>query len=381
MRCEKTKDMKFRPLLLLLIVGLLGSCASTTQVINLKNTLKHYPNASIYSLPKTRLEINFSVQKNTFVPGPYSKYAKKYLGIADVQFDITEQWQIAGIQIETSQIPDTAHFYAIVSNKNYAEKLSTLESNGLIIDFAKIKNERTTETTQKIRNAKSYEELFPDLSMKKNFKEKRETIYETKMVDSVMVRIPKTVISTIMRSEEDKAIELVNTLIRLRKRRFKLVAGIEKNTQNNQSRQYAKEYPEGNTMKKMLEELQNIEDEILYRFTGKQVQQNFTHNLTWIPDAKNISNRKVIAYYSDISGLQKKQEYNTIPVSVEVIAKNYTSIIDKYNAQKKLDSKINGLAYRVADVAKVRILLGNKVIAEKEVAISQLGTVVSMPIK
>src|SRR5574344_911984 len=54
----------------------------------------------IYSLPSTSILLQVEAVREVYTPGPYAKYAKKYLGI-DVPLDGAEKYQLTSIKLDT----------------------------------------------------------------------------------------------------------------------------------------------------------------------------------------------------------------------------------------------------------------------------------------
>ena len=63
-------------------------------------------NAFMYYLPQTTLEVKIKVTTETLVPGPYSKYAEKYLCIKNAATSIVSDVKIENVDINEIAQPD-----------------------------------------------------------------------------------------------------------------------------------------------------------------------------------------------------------------------------------------------------------------------------------
>ena len=64
----------------------------------------YYEEGVVYSLPRNGLKIIVDVEKTTFIPGPYAAYAKKYLGIDNVDKNEKKLVYAFGTQSDPGQI-------------------------------------------------------------------------------------------------------------------------------------------------------------------------------------------------------------------------------------------------------------------------------------
>lgn len=95
-------------LVLLFFVGTLQAQVKVTRV---------YPYTSgdkgvIYYLPKTELQITFTILKSTFFPGEFASYADVLLGRKAVE-DKTETYEVLDVSIAGKGVPDETQCYSV----------------------------------------------------------------------------------------------------------------------------------------------------------------------------------------------------------------------------------------------------------------------------
>ena len=84
--------------LLGLLSILLFSCNSSYQVMHVsKNIVANEKSGFYYALPKTFIKVNFIVDQQEDVKGPYSDFAKKYFGLNNVITQNSMKYKIKAI--------------------------------------------------------------------------------------------------------------------------------------------------------------------------------------------------------------------------------------------------------------------------------------------
>ena len=53
----------------------------------------------VYFLPKTAIRINLLIEKKTYTPGEYAKYAEKYLGMTGIEQEQQVTYSVANFNI------------------------------------------------------------------------------------------------------------------------------------------------------------------------------------------------------------------------------------------------------------------------------------------
>ncbi len=262
------RNINFLPMLLFLV-----SCAGTSKFTTLHvNDTNKIKNAGlIYTLPQTGFNINLEVTKNIFVAGSFHDYAEEFLGIENVGEKDTVFHTISSIGFETLLVPDTSHYYVVTSSKpnQFPEDFFTLTKSGFWLVNLPFMDRQEQGLEPEIPGY--FSPQFTDLSIKRNLIEETDTLYKTILVDSAFVKVPLIKKQLAQKSVVKKAEEAANFIIRLRKRRFKLLAGMNETS------------PEGESMAVSVKELDELEKEYLSLFIGKTYTRTYSYNFPLFP--------------------------------------------------------------------------------------------------
>ena len=66
-----------------------------------------------YFLPKTAIRFNLLIEKKTYTPGEYAKYAEKYLGMTDIEQEQQISYSVASYNICQIGVRDTSKCYTV----------------------------------------------------------------------------------------------------------------------------------------------------------------------------------------------------------------------------------------------------------------------------
>ena len=87
----------------------------------------------VYSLPNTSMSLVVKAIKESYVPGPYAKYAKKYLGI-DVPMESQQKYSLESIKLVPYLEADQSTRYVITPNSPLVtSNLFKVTSQGLVL--------------------------------------------------------------------------------------------------------------------------------------------------------------------------------------------------------------------------------------------------------
>ncbi|MFZ4800232.1 MAG: DUF4831 family protein, partial [Bacteroidia bacterium] len=102
---------------LIIATVLLFSCKSNYQVIHVtKDAIPNNKSGFYYALPKTYIKVDFIINQQENIKGPYCDYAQKYFGLNNVITQNTTEYEIKNINIETFSEPDSSQYYFIETN-------------------------------------------------------------------------------------------------------------------------------------------------------------------------------------------------------------------------------------------------------------------------
>lgn len=351
---------------MILIGSLTVSCATVSNV-SVKNASESgaLPQGSfIYALPQTIVDISVVAEEISIVPGPYEKYANKYLGIENAPTKAEKFFNLKSIRISRHLEADPDFIYSVSGSSDLLSRpdLKSLIEDSLILSAANFANNQATTFKLPTQNN---DILYTDLSIKRNFEAEKDVEISMVLPDTDYESRPQSSRTTLKeKSIEQKAEEAANFLIKLKKRRFKLVAG-----------QY--DYmPDGESMSAALQELGRIEQEYLALFIGRRITNEVQRNFHFSPEPGENNKRIVLFRFSPTQGFVGAGDSEGIPVVIDLQAMNKTRELGNVKLPVKLQP--NMIPYRIADQVNIKILAGEQVWAEAIYPVFQYGTPVSL---
>ena len=120
---------------LLLLTNLL-----TLSLINAQTASSFYQpgvttEGAVYFLPKTAIKITVQVEKTSYTPGDFAKYAERYLRIKDVSPTPSVSYRITRIRQEAVAVADTAKRYAVEFNAKTSASNINLSDDGILLSI------------------------------------------------------------------------------------------------------------------------------------------------------------------------------------------------------------------------------------------------------
>lgn len=326
-------------------------------------------NAFMYYLPQTTLEIKIKVTTETLVPGPYSKYAEKYLCIKNVATSSVSDVKIENIDINEIAQPDPNACFMVVCDR---EANLNYNSRGVIVGY------NCGEESVGYQYAESHfskktdiaTPLFTDYGVKQNFTKNTDTTYKVVEVDSVFQKIPiynKVIIS---KDEEMKAEEAANYIIKIRKRLFKVLTA-----------QFDTDTPPTD-IEIMVNELKNMENRYLELFVGKIERETREYVFYYTPQP-DLSEEKIpICYITDNDEVVEKKVENSEPVYLVLKNAQVTKDVDNFYGRQytlKKKEKNMGLYYRIPSDISLSVDFDDFTYYKSVVAIPQCGYLGHLP--
>lgn len=339
--------MKFLYLLLLGIV--LWSCSSL-KMNKASDVSEIKGNTIVYQLPQNQVELSIELEKTTFIPGPYSEYSKTYLEIEPLQDQLSEAWQISNIQIEIVAVSDTNHVYLLsgATNKIAVSNLMQLSNSQKNISNNNVVNNSSDHS--------NYLPYYTELTLRKLIIEDSKTSYKTVTVDSISKRIP--IVNVVVRNKtmEELAKDAAKTLAKIRKRKFRLMAGMDTNL------------PKQGNLKLMFDELDKKEKQYLELFMGKTITEVQTVSVSVLPTEYK---KHMLFYFDKSKGLiADKTKGTPLWLNIEPISSApKLDISSKYTNTEKL------LPYRIPEQVKLSIEQDDKKIFKANSQLAQFGQI------
>jgi hypothetical protein len=352
------------------VIVLFYSCGPEIKIVNVKNANEYYPNSVYYVLPETVLKVKATLLRTTYRNGPYSDYTERFIGINEYIKKNEVKWEILSAKIDANPEPDYNHFYAISTKNKAAIKSIQTSSEGFLIGINSSKLENTNNVIQDNYIIKNKPEIsFPDLSIKKFYFDEEEKGSKKAKRDSSDLKTHNNKTTPEFKTLEQKAKEAADFIVRLRKRAFKLMAGLYPN------------HPDGIAVENMINELKEKEKQYVGLFVGESISDTVYVTFEYTPDKSKEINTYVCAYFSESKGLSNESFQGAVPITLKVFKTGKTNVIESYQAKISEKESLDGLYYRIPDLAVVQIFAGNGIVASKKIAIAQFGVINTIPLR
>lgn len=352
-----------KKLFLLTSIALIISCAPTKiTTTNLHDLASFEEGGDIYALPQTRLMYTVTVVKSNFTPGPYCDYAKKYLGLDQVQKLPKNNWQIAKLDLSRITEPDPDHIYSVKAEGklSFSAELEGLRKDGLLLLPASLQSYQLEHN----QNLKPVIELkHTDLSVKPFYKNTGKS-KTNQPKENINTRLPVYASDLKAKTTEEKAAEAAAFIIKIRKRRFKLLAG-----------QY-EVFPEGKALETSVRELNKLEEDYLALFIGTVETDTLYKSYSFIPDENEKIQRTTLFKFSESEGLMAAESPRGESVFVEVVNLDKTSTLSQLQLPVSATSYTNIVFYRLPDKANVKVIRGSHLMHESEIPVCQFGALI-----
>lgn len=353
--------------ILILFITLLPFLSCTSYKIKHISSEDSKPQKGIhYSLPQTVIVVDLYIEKQTYLPGPYAKYAGQFLDLKNV---IREQETIYTIK-ETkfnSYIEPDPNYYYVLSKKDFLSNKSTninLTESGILIGInSGCIDDSSFTIDNTIRTAGNFVD-FKKIAFSDNLKTRIDTSFQ--IVKREPFSYKRTIIekSIERKSVEDQAQEASKQIIDINKKRYELITAKKKRD------------IDVNTLNLMLDELNNLEKDYMNLFTGI-VNKEVTKYRYYITPQKNGNPESELCKFSPTIGVSDTSLTVGNPVLIKFHKFNNTQLVSE-NKQKK---DLNGICYRIPENTIITINYNSKEFASQKFMISQFGKVSQLPFK
>ena len=251
----------------------------------------------VYFLPKTAINITIQVEKATYTPGDFCKYAERYLRIKDVAQEPSVEYRITNIRQEAFAVADTTKRYAVKFDARTSASNIQLSDDGILLAInAEVKSEK-----QETRNMSSAEYSLSSI------KNPRQYMSEEILAAGSTAKMAELTAQEIYDIRE---------------------------SQNMLTRGQADYMPkDGEQLRLMLEELKLRDNALTSLFTGVTVRDTTEYTLTIIPDKDSI--REVLFRFSKRLGLLDKDDLAGVPYYINIENLKTIPPVDTTNPKKK----------------------------------------------
>lgn len=374
-KMEKTNSMKLR-----IITSVALACAMTAaaaQNINRIDKAQEIPDGVVvYSLPSTTIRLEVEAVCETYTPGPYCQWAKKYLGL-DVPEEAGTTYTLSRIRMTPYLEADRSCSYIInLDGLKKTSPASFLEfsSQGLLMLSDENKGDSSSWRFPSIAPAS----VATASEATSNLTSEETTLYRTVRnesggYDRVAVRQSQIV----EKSPEKKAQEAAAMILSLRENRINIVTG---NTDATFS---------GDALRAAVEETRRLEEEYMSLFTGTTSTSLQTMSFDIKPASVPEEELTIAFRISDTQGLLPADNISGRPVVMEITPEDSGDFAPAQNIIEEKQSKTGtkygtdrrgSIYYRIPSICSVRILDGQDLILKSRIPVYQKGQDLSFPV-
>jgi hypothetical protein len=344
-----------------------------------KNTVSTGKDGVYYSLPRTVIKVNVTVDRIENYKGPYAEYAYKYLGLKNVVGTNSVEYIINNIKVTTSAEPDPDQYYFVEFgdrlSKGEKAGLFSLSESGLFIGTLP----EEPDTVREIRIIKAEEpplisekDVFPEIfkySSDASFFEKVDTIIRKVNIDTMTMERQYLKRTVVEKSPEQKAKEAGDFISKIKDHRFNLISGFQEVNYNKETLEY------------MDSQLKILEKEYMKLFTGISIHKTLVFSFVYTPNPNQVNAEMPVFKYSKTKGIIDLDEPGGKVVTVKLQRSGTTGSLSSYLKKATYDDKKNhGFFYRIPEPAKVTVKLDENLQDETQCLVSQLGVVTYLPV-
>jgi hypothetical protein len=343
-----------------------------------KNTVPSGKEGVYYSLPRTVIKVNVTLDRVENYKGPYAESALKYLGLKNVVSANSIEYNITDIKVTTTAEPDPDQYYFIEFGekitKNEKAGLFALTESGLILGTMP----GESDTVKEVRIIKPEEspliserDVFPEIfkySSDFSFFEKVDTIIRKVNVDTITMERQYLKRTVVEKSPEQKAKEAADFISKIKDNRFNLISGFQEVNYNKETLEY------------MDAQLKILEKEYMKLFTGISIHKTIVFSFVYSPNPNQVNAAVPVFKYSKTKGIIDLDEPGGKVVTVKIQRSGTTGSLSAYLKKINEDEKkSHGFYYRIPELAKVTVKLDENLQDETQCLVSQLGVVTYLP--
>lgn len=281
-----------------------------------------------YFLPQTIINVTVKAEKTTYTPGDLCRYAEKYLRLTGISTSADEQWAIRSIAITPVGKPDPEKAFTIKLRDRTVAPLVELTPDGII----KAINTSSPETPAPAEQEEKSRQAFNP----------RNYLTEEILMAGSTAKMAELAAKEIFNIRESK---------------------------NAITRGQAENMPkDGESLRIMLNSLEEQEQALLQLFTGTTVKETRTYTVSVTPTG-NI-NKEVLFRFSKKLGILSASDLAGAPVYLTLTDRQ---TVPQATEEEKAKKKWDGVVYNIPGKADIRIDHGTKNIYQGEIMLSQFG--------
>ena len=324
--------------------------------------------ALVYSLPSTSLHLAVEAEREVYTPGPYAKYAKKYLGI-DVEGEPSEKYHLLSVKVTPYLEADMNKRYAInlLGAQGLSNSFFQMTSQGLVVlsdqnkgdaEFWRFPTLAENHNTSGVEATETFTSV--ETTLYKNVKNAQGGYDKVAIQQSQVVE----------KSLEKKAQEIANEIFKLRRQRVQIITGDTDATFS------------GEALGAAIAEITRLEQEYLSLFLGKVETAVQKVGFDVVPKEGEERQLHVAFRVSDKQGLVMSDNVSGRPIVLEItpeaIAEPQTNAQDLSSVKTKKPN-MGTIYYRVPAICTVKILDGQELLLQTRIPVYQMGKVIEFP--
>jgi len=342
------------------------------------NAMPQTGEGCFYSLPRTVVKIEVTIDKIENYKGPYADYALRYLGLKNVVFANSVDYKISDISITTYPEPDPDQYYFIELGEKISKGDKTamliLNNAGLILGTLPEAYDTIAKPVNMIKHeessAESTSEAFGELfkySADVSVFEKIDTIIKKINIDTITLERQYLKRTIVEKSPEQKAKEAADFISKIKDNRFNLISGYQEVNYNKE------------TLEFMDAQLKQLEKEYLKLFTGVNLHKTFTFSFKYIPLPNQINTEIPLFKFLRTKGIVDLDEPGGKVITIKIQRVGNTTMVASYLKRAEKETKTHGFYYRIPELARVTVKLDEFTQEETQCLVDQLGLVTFLP--
>lgn len=315
--------------------------------------------AILYSLPRTTLNLEVEAECETYVAGPYARYAQKYIGV-EAQLENSKHYRVVGVELKSEVEADPQANIALNlgNNRNASANFLEMTRLGLIVWSDAFKGGESSE-----HPLTEERDLFAKIVSAPNLTKEESTLYRTTQSASGVERVAVRQSQVVEKSIEKRAEEAAFQLFDLRRKKINIITGDTDATFS------------GDALRAAVEELNRLEEEYLSLFLGKRKVSYERATFTVIPKVSEEKQIYIAFRVSDSEGLLPSSNLSGRPIVLELFAEERVPITTRDNKESK-----GVVLYRKPLMVTAKLSDGQKLLLESRIPVYQLGETLTFPI-
>lgn len=320
-----------------------------------------------YALPQNVIKLDFVIEKTEKLKGPYSEFAESTIGVQDFITKDETHFRVMDIIMNIEAEPDPEAWFFVEfderGSKDARSLIFDLKENGIILsaDEAPLSKNIARDITETTLVNAGNEKRFHYFA-ERNLYQRVDTIIRKITIDTTVIRRNILQTAWVDRNPAQKARAAADMIHKIRDSRFNLISGFQ-------------EINYGSSIVYMDNQLQQLEEEYLALFLGKEIKQLYTQSVYFVPkhDQKGTL---VVAGFSETLGLtESTAKANQVELNIDLNGQE--TLTKSGSAKGKLT---NSLYYRIPQSALLTLTYQGKVFYKQRKPISQLGTIAVAPV-